>query len=457
MKYSKTEVHCKTHGLPALRFEDSQLTSFSGLILLQALFARLGLKERLRRCFSHLTVSAIFGHATLVLCLVLHLTLGYRRLRDIRYYSDEPLVMRDARALPSARCRHAVSGIGECRRRECKAPAGTLAGEGRDPACGPWRSRVTLDFDGSVIGTGKSAEGTAVGFNRKKKGQRSYYPLFCTIPQTGQVLDVLHRSGNVHDSHRAKDFILGCIDVVRAALPGVAIEVRMDSAFFSDEIVGSLDVAGVEYTVSVPFERFADLKARIEARRIWWPGTAQWDYFEAKWKPKAWKTPHRFLFIRTRVKQQQKEPIQLDLFVPHAYGYEFKVILTNKPLGARKALVFHNGRGSQEGIFAELKSDNALGYIPTRTWVGNQIYLLSVLLAHNLGRELQMIAHPPSRATLEKRPALWVFERLDTFRRRILQRAGRLIRPQGQLTLSMSANTAVQEELLHYLDALQAA
>ena len=61
MKYSKAEVHCKTHGLPALRFEDSQLTSFSGLVLLQALFARLGLKERLRRCFSHLTVSPIFG------------------------------------------------------------------------------------------------------------------------------------------------------------------------------------------------------------------------------------------------------------------------------------------------------------------------------------------------------------------------------------------------------------
>jgi Transposase DDE domain group 1 len=231
----------------------------------------------------------------------------------------------------------------------------------------------------------------------------------------------------------------------------------MDSAFFSDEIVGSLDAAGVEYTVSVPFERFTDLKARIEARRIWWPGTAEWDYFEAKWKPKAWKAPHRFLFIRTRVKQQHKEPIQLDLFVPHEYGYEFKVILTNKPLGARKTLVFHNGRGSQEGILAELKSDNALGYIPTRTWVGNQIYLLSVLLAHNLSRELQMIAHPPSRATLEKRPAFWAFERLDTFRRRILQRAGRLIRPQGQLTLSMSANPAVQEELLHYLDALQAA
>lgn len=30
--------------------------------------------------------------------------------------------------------------------------------------------RVTLDFDGSVIGTGHRAEGTAVGFNRAQKG-----------------------------------------------------------------------------------------------------------------------------------------------------------------------------------------------------------------------------------------------------------------------------------------------
>lgn len=94
-------------------------------------------------------------------------------------------------------------------------------------------------------------------------------------------------------------------------------------------------------------------------------------------------------------------------------------------------------RDSQERIFTKLKSDNQLDYVPTRTWVGNQIYLLSTLLAHNLGRELQMIAHPPSRTTLEKRPALWAFVRLDTLRRRLIQRAGRLIRPQGQLTQSV--------------------
>ena len=55
---------------------------------------------------------------------------------------------------------------------------------------------VTLDFDGSVLSTGRHAEGTAVGFNNES----SYYPLFCTVAQTDQVLDVHHRPGNVHDS-----------------------------------------------------------------------------------------------------------------------------------------------------------------------------------------------------------------------------------------------------------------
>ena len=32
---------------------------------------------------------------------------------------------------------------------------------------------ITLDFDGSVLSSGRFVEGTAVGFNGKMKGQRS--------------------------------------------------------------------------------------------------------------------------------------------------------------------------------------------------------------------------------------------------------------------------------------------
>jgi hypothetical protein len=314
--------------------------------------------------------------------------------------------------------------------------------------------RITLDFDGSVIGTGRYAEGTAVGFNRKKKGQRSYYPLFCTVAQTGQVLDVHHRSGNVHDSNGAQDFILNCIEQVRIALPKVLIEVRMDGAFFSDEIVTALDEAGIEYTISVPFERFSELKGQIEKRQIWYRLNEQCDFFESAWKPKSWQRRYRFIFVRQLSRVQYKKPVQLDLFVPYEYGYEFKVVLTNKSMTSARVVAFHNGRGSQEGIFAELKSQNQMAYVPTRTWRGNQIYLLSAVMAHNLTRELQMVAREPARTTLQKRPALWGFEQIATLRRRIIQWAGRLIRPKGKLTLSMNANEAVKNELLHYLDAI---
>ena len=113
----------------------------------------------------------------------------------------------------------------------------------------------------------------------------------------------------------------------------------------------------------------------------------------------------------------------------------------------------HNGRGSQEGIFGELKSHSPMDYVPTRRWNGNQVYLLSALFTHNLARELQMITRAPDRSTQQKRPALWEFEQLNTLRHRIIQRAGRLIRPQGKLTLSMASNEATENDMLQILDA----
>lgn len=139
--------------------------------------------------------------------------------------------------------------------------------------------------------------------------------------------------------------------------------------------------------------------------------------------------PFRFVFVRTRTKKQQKGPIQLDLFVPHEYGYQFKVIVTNKPVQAQTLVTYHEGRGSQEGVFAELKTNCHLDYVPVRSREGNQTYLLAGLFAHNLMRELQMQTSPPCRTTTRQRATRWVFERLDTLRKTLIQRAGRLTHP----------------------------
>lgn len=453
MKHSKSEVHWKARALPEIRFEDQQLTSFAGLVVFQPLLERVALKARLRGCFEHLKVSPIFGHASIVMLLVVHLLVGYRRLSDLRYYQDDPMVKRTLglKRLPDvATVSRTLDGLDKTAVKELRTLSRSLVLERLQVLC---PARLTLDFDGSVLGTTRMAEGTAVGYNRKKKGQRSYYPLFCTVAQTGQVLDVWHRPGNVHDSNGARAFILACLNEVRQILPRVILEVRMDCAFFSEEIVRALDALAIQYTISVPFERLTQLKKKIENRLLWHRADRDVKFFECYWKPNCWAETRRFIFIRTREPKQRKGPLQLNLFTPYEYGYQFKVILTNATLSARKLLALHNGRGAQEAIFAELKSQTQMDYIPCRRRAANQTWLLSAIMAHNLNRELTMAADHQERNTTEQRAPWWSFIRLGTRRMRLIQRAGRLTRPNGRLTLTMSANAAVQEELLHYLQA----
>jgi len=61
----------------------------------------------------------------------------------------------------------------------------------------------------------------------------------------------------------------------------------------------------------------------------------------------------------------------------------------------------------------------------------------------------------PSRHTTEKRTPLWAFEQLHTFRASLIHRAGRLTRPHGKLTLTISASHWIKNRLLDVLKVLQ--
>jgi hypothetical protein len=456
MKLSKNSVRTKATAIPELRFEDHRLTSFAGLVVIQKFFQVISFKRRLQQCFRHVSQGKIFDRATLFMQLVIHILLGYRELRDVDHYQDDPLVQRvlGLKQLPDAAT---ISRMLKEADRQTVDKLRRLLTDMVLERIGSFAvSRITLDFDGSVQSTKRRAEGSAVGFNKKKKGSRSYYPLFCTLAQTGQVFDFLHRSGNVHDSNGAREFILQCVQQVRDRLPGVVIEVRMDSAFFSDEIVAALTEQGIQYTISVPFERFVELKQMIEGRQRWSIIDEELSYFETQWKPKSWPRRCRFVMVRTRAKQQQKGPVQLDLFEPYEYGYEFKVIVTNKDLTAAHLVDYHGGRGSQEGVFGELKTQCQMDYIPVRKRCGNETYLLASLFAYNLIRDLQMQLEPPTRATTRKRAALWQFERVSTIRRTVLQRAGRLSTPSGKLVLTFCTGKNLRHRVLQFFDALAA-
>ena len=173
LKISRSDVHTKARALPEIRFEDQQLTCFGGLIAFQPLFERLGLKQRLSACFGHMKVSPIFGHGVVVILLIVHLLIGYRKLQEIKYYEDDPLVKRvlGLKRLPDvATISRTLSQVDDRSVKELREASRTIILD-RLQVLSP--ARLTLDFDGSVIGTTRKAQGAAVGYNKKKKGQRS--------------------------------------------------------------------------------------------------------------------------------------------------------------------------------------------------------------------------------------------------------------------------------------------
>ena len=69
----------------------------------------------------------------------------------------------------------------------------------------------------------------------------------------------------------------------------------------------------------------AELKGMIEARQRWRTMNETWSYFESNGSLKKWDKQSRFVFVRQKCKEINNEPIQLDVFVAHEYGYDFKV------------------------------------------------------------------------------------------------------------------------------------
>lgn len=456
MKISNQEVQVNKSPLPSIRFQDTHLTSFAGVILFQALFRKLQLKQRIGRCFEHLGYSPSYSVASIFQILILHVLLGFRRLRELVYYKEDPMILRTVglRRMPEVSTitrslRHLDNRAYESVRALCRQLV-------KDRVAASNFATLTADFDGSVLWTqSRNTEGTAIGYNTKRRGSRGYYPLFATLAQTGQVFDLLHRPGNIHDTYGAQEFIQQVFDQLRLTAPKARLEARFDAAHFSENTCFWLHNNGIEFSISVPFHCFTELKTMITNQTKWKRINQTWACFETQWKPKRWIQPLRFLFYRQQKLKPRQGPIQLDLYIPQHPCFEYKVVVTNKNTSPRNILLFHNGRGYQEGILGELKSQMQMGYLPTRRLLANKIFTVAAVLAHNLNRELHMTAHPPSRSSSQTRSPRWTFLQAQTVRHLFVQRAGYLTKPHGRLCLTLNANPAVSQKLRSLLQKLR--
>jgi len=445
MRLRKADLRQRVKGNLELRFVRTGLTSYAGLELVRRYWHTLGLVARLRRHLEGRVPATDFGVVPMILLLLGLVLCGGRRLRHVLYLAGDPLVLRlcGLRRLPTP---HTIGRwLRQFRHRHLEVVRQLNAELAAEAIRRMGLRRLTIDVDGSVVSTGQRVQWAQRGFNPHHRKVPSYYPITAYEAQSGQLLRVENRPGNVHDGKASVGFLRALFAQLAATLgAGYTLEFRMDGAFFRRDVLQLLQARGVEYAVKVPFYPWVGLKQRVQATRAWTSVDDTVSCCEQRVAVAQWGRVFRVVVYRKRVQHWTHKNFQLDLFDPSDGHYEYSAVVTNKAVTGRTLWYFMCGRGAHEKAYAELKTGFAFDCVPTMRYAANSFWQLLSVLAFNLMRGFQAVTTAARRAPTRKRRSVHRFEAIQTLRYQYLQRAGLVLYPDGHPTLDVGAAAAVK-------------
>ncbi len=443
MRLSVASLRRMIKGKLQVEFVRQELTSYSGLELLRRYLWQIDVPGRLRRACA--TTGGDYGGGRLALLVVALFYVGARRLEHLRYVAGDPLVARfcGLARIPTART------VGNWLRQFTQATVAPLAQLNHDLVLDAVKRlalpRLTIDVDGTVVRTGATVGWAFRGFNPHHRKDPSYYPLLAHLAQTGHILRVKNRPGNVHDSKQAVAFLREVIDGVRGQLGRrLPLEFRMDAAFFQRDVFRLLTARRCAYAIKVGYWSWLPLK-QLAAGRQHWRSVAPnvTGFFHALDVPQ-WNLRLRVMIYRKHVDHESPRNFQLDLFTPDDGHFEYAAVATNMALDLPALYAFTCGRGAQEKTIAELKGEFALDVVPTRHYGANTAWQQLSVLAHNLIRSFQLdtLAAPKPRS--RKRTYTYLIRSMRTLRFLLITRAGRVARIGGRHVLRLPHNPATE-------------
>jgi DDE family transposase len=443
MRLSVTSLHRMVKGKLHVEFVDQALTSYSGLELLRRYLRQCDLPRRLRAACA--ATGGDYGGGRLALLVLALLYSGARRLEHLRYLAGDPLIARfcELARIPTART------MGNWLRQFTQATLAPLVQLNHDLVTEAIARlqlpRLTIDVDGTVVRTGGSVAWAFRGFNPHHRKDPSYYPLLAHLAQTGHILRLKNRPGNVHDSKQAAAFLREVIDGLRVRFGRrLPLEFRMDAAFFQRDVLRLLTARGGHYAIKVGYWSWLPLKQLAAERERWLPIAPNvTGFFHALHIPQ-WNLQLRVMIYRKHVAHESPKNFQLDLFTPDDGHYEYAAVATNLTLDLPALYAFICGRGAQEKTLAELKGEFALDVVPTAHYGANSAWQQLSVLAHNLSRSFQLdtLATPKPRS--RKRTYRYLIRSMRTLRFLLIVRAGRLTRIGGRHVLRLSHNPATE-------------
>ena len=444
MRRRKADLSRRVNRELRVEFSETGLTSYAGLELLIRYLRKIDLNGLIRQ---HLTgLAGDFGVAAMVRVVLGLLIVGGRRLQHVGHLVGDPLLHRfcGLAQLPGrfTLSRWLQQFTGRWIERLGALNAAVVA---RTVHLLPGLRTLTIDVDGTVLSTGLTVERAFRGFNPHHRKVPSYYPITAHLAETGHVLRVKNRSGNINDGKASLTFLRELFAQVTDTLGrAFRLRFRMDGDFFKETVLRLLIARGAGYAIKVPFWQWLDLQQRIRECRKWRRVTGEVSRCEGRLSLRPWQLELRVVIYRKVVHHRSAKNYQLDLFDPSDGYYEYSAVATNLELSGGQLWHFMCGRGAHEKVIGELKSGLAFATIPTRHYGANSAWQQLVALAHNLITNFQIETGAPSRPRSAKRTSVHVLKSIQTLRFELFHRAGEIVHPNGATILRLPNNDHIK-------------
>ena len=293
---------------------------------------------------------------------------------------------------------------------------------------------ITIDIDSSVINVEGYQEGATKGYNPKKLGNRCYNIQFAFCDEIKAYITGFVRSGNTYTANGAAEMIKEIVANIKT--DDLEIMFRMDSGYFDEEIIETIESLGCKYLIKGKV--YPTLASQITDPSILFvKGEEGRETTGLFTKLNKWDKDRRF--IVSRVLKPEKDRVQLSLIEGEEYQYFFFV--TNTELSSENVVIAYEKRGNCENYIKEAKYDMAVGHLLLKSFWANEAVFQMMMLAYNL-------------FLLFKFDALSISEyrqQIKTFRLKYVFLAAKIIKTARYVIMKLSANypyKAVYEKCL---------
>ena len=398
------------------------LTAHGGLVLMAEFNHGMGLRELADRYMPMPGSNRGYAASVMVDSLVLMLEGGGRALEDLRELKAEEglLKLLGHQEIPEP------DTAGDWLRRMGDPETGAIGLNGLDRLRDKINERIlrrdgmteyTLDPDATeIIGEKADAFFTYTG-------DKGYMPMVGYLYEAGICIYDEFREGNVAPAFGEKGFYLECKERMPAGK--VIRYYRADSASYQAELFNQLEGDGVKYAITADQDK-AVKKAIAGIKEVEWKEPVRGcGYALAETVHCMEKTKEAFRLVIKREVRRQGE-----LFERKEEPYFYHVVATNweeEEKSAREVLDWHNQRGQAENFNKEVKIGMGMERMPCGQSWANAVFFRIGIIAYNLFIGFKRLACPES----------WAKQTIATFRWKMIQVAGRIVKHAGKLVLKL--------------------